>query len=191
MRSLIALALFAPAVALAAPQTAELAGEMKFVSDAPLEKIVGTASGAGALTVDLDDMTTLQATITVPVASMKTGNDQRDDHLRSPEWLDAAQFAEITFVASAAKVTKPTTGDDVKEAEVEVTGKFTLHGVSTDMTAPATLKWKGDKLKITTKFQVKLDAYNIKGRDGVVGSKVGTNIDVDVSLKGVLKPVAP
>ncbi|MEZ4463464.1 MAG: YceI family protein [bacterium] len=191
MRSLIALALFAPALALAAPQTAELSGEMKFISDAPLEKIVGTAAGAGALTLDPDDLTTIKGTIKVKVESMKTGNDQRDEHLRSATWLDAAQFPEIMFETVSVVVTKPVTGDEVKEAEVAVTGKFTLHGVTTEMTTPAVIKWKGDKLKVDTKFQVKLDAYNIKGRDGVVGSKVGTNIDIEVSLKGVLKAVAP
>ena len=34
---------------------------------------------------------------------------------------------------------------------------------------------------------MKLADYNIKGRDGVVGSKVGTNIDLEVTLKGEVK----
>lgn len=187
MRSLIALLALAPMFALAAPGKAELTGEAKFVSEAPVEKIVGTAETTGTIDIDLEAIETLKATLKVPVASMKTGNDQRDEHLRSDTWLDAAQFAEITFETTAVKVTKPTSGADVKEAEVEVTGKFTLHGVTTDLTAPATLKWKENKLKITTKFQVKLADYNIKGRDGVVGSKVGTNIDLEVTLKGEVK----
>lgn len=187
MRTLIALLALAPTLALAAPGKADLSGEIKFVSEAPVEKIVGTAEATGTLTVDLADLATGATELKVPVATMKTGNDQRDEHLQSDTWLDAKQFPEITFQSTAIKIVKPATGDDVKEAEVEVTGKFTLHGVTTDLVAPATLKWKDNKVKVTTKFQVKLADYNIKGREGVVGSKVGTTIDVEVSLKGELK----
>ena len=85
-------------------------------------------------------------------------------------------------------MTKPAVeANGVKEAQVEATGKFTLHGVSTDLTAPATLKWKGDKVKVETAFKVELAKYAVKGKEGVVGNKVGKEIDVKVTLKGVAK----
>lgn len=173
--------------ALAAPKTLEVKGNANWISEAPVEKIVGTASGAGNLSVDFGDLSTLKGSITMPVASMKSGNTQRDDHLKGAEWLDAAQFPEIKFEVTSVKVTAPPSGDDIKEATVDVTGKFTLHGVTTDLTAPATLKWKGDKVKIETAFVVKLADYNVSGKQGVVGDKVGETIDVKVSLKGIAK----
>jgi polyisoprenoid-binding protein YceI len=48
--------------------------------------------------------------------------------LTGPELLDSAQFPQITFVSTAVK--------RVGEAEAEVTGDFTLHGV----TKPLTMK---------------------------------------------------
>jgi len=187
MRILIALLALAPTLALAAPGKAELTGDLKFVSDAPVEKIVGTATPAGTVTVDLADLSTLQAEIKVPVTTMKTGNEQRDEHMLGDQWLDAKAFPDIVFQSTAITVTKPITGEEVKEAEVEITGNFTLHGVTTVLKAPATLKWKENKLKVTTRFQVKLADYAIKGREGVVGSKVGSTIDLDVTLKGVIQ----
>lgn len=184
-RAFFAAALLAAGPALAAPKTIELKGQTNWISEAPVEKIVGTADGSGTLTGDLDDLTTLRGTIKFPVASMKSGNEQRDDHLKGSDWLEADKHPEITFVIETVKVVAPPTGDSVKEAKVEVTGQFTLHGVTTPLTAPATLKWKDDKLKIDTAFIVKLADYQIAGKQGVVGSKVGETIDVKVALRGV------
>lgn len=51
----------------------------------------------------------------IQVASVDTGNDGRDDHLRSPEFFDAAQFPVMTF--RTTEVSKGT-----------LTGELTLHG---------------------------------------------------------------
>ena len=179
--------LFVAGPALAAPKSLAVKGKANWVSDAPVEKIVGTADGKGELTVDFDDLSSIKGTITMPVASMKSGNAQRDDHLKGAEWLDAANHPDISFEVTGVKVVEAPKGDAVKEARVEVSGKFTLHGVTTDLTTPATLKWKGDKVKIETGFVVKLADYNVAGKQGVVGNKVGETIDVKVQLKGVAK----
>lgn len=180
----------AAALLLALPAFAadlQVKGNAKWLSDAPAEKIEGTALGQGALTVDLADLSTLKGKLTFDVASMKSGNDMRDDHLRSPTWLDAAQFPTIDFDVTAVKVTKAPGDGEVKEAQVEVSGKFTLHGVTTDLTAPATVKWKGNKVKITTEFTVKLADYKVEGKAGAIGNKVGESIAIKATFKGVAK----
>ncbi|MCA9542429.1 MAG: YceI family protein [Myxococcales bacterium] len=173
--------------AFAAPGSMQLKGQAKWVSDAPVEKIVGTAEGTGELSIDLDDLTTLKGKITMPVESMKTGNGQRDEHLKGSDWLDAAQFPNIEFTVAEVKITQPTSGDPIKEAKVEVSGDFSLHGVTTRLTAPATLKWKGNQVKIATAFQIKLADYQVKGKSGVVGNKVGETIAIDVDIRGEIK----
>jgi polyisoprenoid-binding protein YceI len=187
MRALKALSLLAlvalPAAAIAGPAT--LKGQMKFVSDAPVEKIVGSADGAAALDINLQDLTKITGKITVPVASMKTGNDIRDDHLKSDQWLDAKAHPEIVFEVASVVAEPVQTKGEVKSAELKVTGKFTLHGVTTDLTAPATIKWKGNKVKISTKFNIKLADYKVKGKEGIVGQKVGETIACEATLKGV------
>jgi polyisoprenoid-binding protein YceI len=61
---------------------------------------------------------------TVEVASINTGNKMRDDHLRSPEFFDAAKLPEIKFT---------TTGIKKEDGEWVVTGQFTLHGVTKEL----------------------------------------------------------
>jgi polyisoprenoid-binding protein YceI len=56
------------------------------------------------------------------IDSITTGNADRDTHLLSPDFFDAAQFPEIKF--SATSFTK------INEGEYELVGDLTLRGVT-------------------------------------------------------------
>ena len=171
----------------AAVTKTEFKTKVTFTSEAPLERIEGTAEGKGSLAVDLNAPGTVTGSISVGVATMKTGNDRRDAHLRGDKWLNAEKFPDITFAVSQAKAEPTETKGEVKSAKMTVTGTFSLHGVSKELTAPAVMKWKGNKVKITTKFQVALADYAVQGAQGVVGDKVANSISVDVTLLGAVK----
>lgn len=189
MRAFVVLvALVVSASWASAADAAPFKGQFKFTSKAPKEDIFGTADGKAELTIKADDLAATRGVVTVPVATMKTGNETRDEHMKSPDWLDAAKFPEIKFEITSVEIGAPTTEGDVSAASGKVTGKFTLHGVTTDLTAPATIKWKADgKAKITTQFTIKLADYKVTGKDGVVGSKVGETITCEVALVGSLQ----
>lgn len=68
--------------------------------------------------------------IVIDAASIDTGHDKRDDHLRSPDFLNAVEYPEITYKAD--KVTFQ--GD--KQALVE--GELTLLGVAKPVTLQVT-----------------------------------------------------
>ena len=63
------------------------------------------------------------------VASIDTEIKQRDDHLRSPDFLDAPKFPTLTFQSKRVEKIK---GDEM----YRVTGDFTLHGVTREMSFP-------------------------------------------------------
>ena len=174
----------AATAATAAPTQMTLRGKMSFVSDAPLERIEGTAEGQATLSIDFDAPATITGEIVVGVATMKTGNDRRDGHLRGTDWLDAAAHPDIRFKVTSVTAEPTVAKGEVKMVKLQVTGEFTLHGVTKPLTAPAEMKWKGKKVKITTKFPVKLADFAVKGAQGVVGRKVGDAISVDVTLLG-------
>src|SRR6185503_6948292 len=70
-----------------------------FESQADIETIVGTTNKAkGEIKADLEKAAG-SVSISVPVASMKTGIDMRDEHLRSDQWVDAKKFPDLTFVS--------------------------------------------------------------------------------------------
>ncbi len=71
---------------------------------------------------DADDFTNASVDFTGDTDSITTGNADRDAHLISPDFFDAAQFPKINFIATSfAKV-------DV--ADFQLTGDLTLHGVT-------------------------------------------------------------
>jgi polyisoprenoid-binding protein YceI len=78
-------------------------------------------------TVESDDngaLTRLDATIRAD--SLETGVEQRDAHLRSPDFLDAATHPELTFASTKIERTG--------EATYRVTGDLTIRGVSRPVT---------------------------------------------------------
>ncbi len=77
------------------------------------KKFEGTVEAAnGALTLSG----------TVEAASVDTGDANRDGHLQSPEFFDAAQFPQITFRSTG---TEPT-GD----GQIKLTGEITIKGTT-------------------------------------------------------------
>ena len=165
-----------------------------FESQADIETIVGTTNKAkGEVKADLEKAAG-SVSITVPVASMKTGIDMRDEHLRSDQWVDAKKFPDLTFVS------KKVERDGDAKNRVKVTGDFTMHGIAKEMTV--TVEWKelkpediqrakfpeGRWLKFSTEFKVTLADHGIKIPDFVVG-KVAETWTVKMAIfAGTAKP---
>jgi polyisoprenoid-binding protein YceI len=178
-----ALSLFASA-AFAAPKTIEVEGQARFVSDAPVEKIVGTAPVKGSLSIDFDKPEAVKGSFKVPVSQMKTGNETRDEHLQGAEWLNAAKCPNIAFEASSAEVkeSKPADKRGISTVKLAVKGNMTINCVSQPVTAKVVLKRKAKMAKIGGKFEVKLADFKVAGKKGVVGKKVGETIQVAINL---------
>jgi polyisoprenoid-binding protein YceI len=75
----------------------------------------------GKLTIDKADAGKSSFTLSIKSESVDTGNENRDKHLRSPDYFDANQYAEMTFKSTAVKAVK---------GGYEVEGDFKLHGKS-------------------------------------------------------------
>ncbi len=88
-----------------------------------ISKVNGTFGDvAGTFSFTENEPETWQAEATIQMASVDTGNQKRDDHLRSDEFFDAAQFPTMTFKSTAIKMTSATEG--------KMFGELTLHGVT-------------------------------------------------------------
>jgi polyisoprenoid-binding protein YceI len=66
--------------------------------------------------------------VTIPVASVDTANEKRDNHLKSPDFFSAEQFPEITFKSSELK--------HLGGSKYEAKGTLKLHGVEKQVTVP-------------------------------------------------------
>jgi polyisoprenoid-binding protein YceI len=79
---------------------------------------------SGTFTIDTNDASKSTFNFVAKIQSIDTGIPDRDKHLRSPDFFDAAEFPEISFKST----TVAKDGDNYK-----VTGKLTLHGVTKDI----------------------------------------------------------
>jgi len=162
-----------------------------FQLDAPLESINGSASGiSGTVAFDPENPAATTGKIIVASESLTVPNPMQKEHLHSANWLDVAKYPEITFEAkSLAKVNTDgnvTTGD--------VTGTFSLHGVTKEITAPIKLTYlkdklaarvpnlKGDLLVIRANFVINREDFNLQ--KGQYEDKVSPTIDLSLSIAG-------
>jgi polyisoprenoid-binding protein YceI len=83
----------------------------------------------GKFSFDADKPEASSFSVVIKTESIDTGNQKRDDHLRSPDFFDAKQFPVISFTSKSVKAT---------DKGYEVTGDFTLHGVTKSITIPMT-----------------------------------------------------
>lgn len=86
------------------------------------------AKFSGTITVDRANPAQSSAEATIDIASVDTGNQKRDDHLRTADFFDAAKYPTMKFKSTSWKKTGENTYD--------VTGDLTLK----DVTRPVTLK---------------------------------------------------
>jgi polyisoprenoid-binding protein YceI len=76
-----------------------------------------------------DDPAQCAIEIQVAAESVDTAIEKRDDHIRSPDFLNASEFPEIRFKSETVKAGK--------DGALEITGPFTLHGETRPITVTA------------------------------------------------------
>lgn len=166
---------------------------VQFTLDSLLEPISGTAGGVTG-TVNFDPAAPASTTgkIVVAAASLKVPNGTMTEHLLSAGWIDSEGHPEITF--ELVKL------DNVKTAgttiTADATGKFTLKGVTKDVTLPVKLthlagafgkrinkpEIGGDLLVIRGEFTIERGDYGIK--PGQNEDKVAKEIKLTLAIVG-------
>ena len=99
-----------------------------------------------------EDITKSSVLFTIQAASINTGIDQRDEHLRSSDFFDVAKFPEITFKSTAIRA--------VGEA-YEMDGTFSMHGISKEVTIPFELTSKTGYPSARIRWSLNREDYGI------------------------------
>lgn len=81
---------------------------------------------SGTMNLDPDNLKDSSVDVTIDVASINTGVDKRDGHLKSPDFFNVEKFPTLTF--KSTKVRKAGKG------KLKVTGDLTMHGVTKSVT---------------------------------------------------------
>jgi polyisoprenoid-binding protein YceI len=143
-----------------------------------INEIDGTFSTVSAkITSSKDDFSDAVVELTADVNSINTGVEQRNNHLKSPDFFDAAKFGTLTFKSTSFKKTSG--------KNYEVTGDLTLHGVTKPVVLTAVFNGtivNPQSKKTTAGFKV---TGTIKRMDfGIAASFPATMLSDDVQLNG-------
>src|ERR1700744_5329178 len=89
--------------------------------------VISTVTGffksfEGALETENEDFEDADITFSLNIDSIDTNQSQRDEHLKSAEFFDAAQYPQITFKSTSFKKTD----DD----EYKLDGDLTIKGIT-------------------------------------------------------------
>ena len=83
------------------------------------------ARWSGAVQVPDGDFSKATVAVTIDASSIETGVADRDGHLKSPDFFDAAQYPELRFVG---KRVQRRSGD-----EIDVIGDLTIKGITREV----------------------------------------------------------
>jgi polyisoprenoid-binding protein YceI len=69
-----------------------------------------------------EDFTDSEVEVTIKTASVDTGNSDRDNHLKSPDFFDAVNHPEMSFKSSSI--------EKLSDEEFKLKGELTIRGIS-------------------------------------------------------------
>jgi polyisoprenoid-binding protein YceI len=134
-------------------------------------------------TLNLDEANPAACTVNMEVktASIDTGIQKRDDHLRTPDFLDIKQFPTMTFQSTAVKKTGEgqfeVTGNLMFRGQTKVvTAKFEKTGAGKDREGKPVVGFEGT-------FQVKRSDFGQKVDPKMLGDEVRVTLSIE-AVKG-------
>src|SRR5215470_18359227 len=91
-----------------------------------IAKVRGSfARWSGTIQVPNDDFSNATVAVTIDASSIDTGVADRDAHLKSPDFLDAAQYPDLRFVGKRVQARSGT--------DIDVVGDLTIKGTTREV----------------------------------------------------------
>ena len=120
--------------------------------------------------------------VTIPLTGLDTGVPDLDEHLRSGDFFDAAQYPTITF---ASTKTEPA-GDNT----LRVIGDLTVHGVTKPAVLEVTLNKSGEH-PLGKRAAIGFDASTTIKRSEFGIAKFVPNVSDDITIRITTEAMVP
>ena len=150
-----------------------------------ISNVKGTFSGlTGDLTEHLTDSTLSFIEATVDVSTLITHDAQRDGHLKSADFFDVEKYPTMSFKSTQVRPD----GD----GGYKVTGDFTLHGVTKQVTfnvegpsAPTKDPWGNTRIGLTATTKINRKDYGLNWNAALEtgGILVGEEVHITVEAE--------
>ena len=139
----------------------------------------------GTLEAAEDDPANSRARGSVKVASIDTGNAERDEHLRSPDFFDADRYPEISFASTRVA--------HVEGGTYNVWGELTIKDVTREVEITATVEgagqdpWGTERVGIAIRGEIDRTEFGLRWQQKLAtgGLLVGENVRVLADISAV------
>jgi polyisoprenoid-binding protein YceI len=146
---------------------------------------------AGAIVLDEGKIT--EAIGAIQVKSVDTGVAQRDDHLRSADFFDAAKYPTITFKAKRIKKQPLFTRHRLPDGRITVVADFTMHGITRELRLPARLigpakdPWGNIRIGLVAKAKLNRKDYGINFHQALETGPllVGEEVELEINAEAI------
>ncbi len=141
---------------------------------------------AGAIEIG-EDPTRSSAQVTIEAASVATNLEQRDDHLRGPDFLDVERFPELTYRSFAVR--------EFDGQSLRLDGELTVRDVTrpvslaVDFLGTALDPWGGTRAAFSARTQLDRDEFGATGNVVLEtgGVLIGKQVQVELEIQAVLR----
>jgi polyisoprenoid-binding protein YceI len=143
------------------------------------------ARWSGTVQVPDGDFSKATLTLTIDASSIDTGVADRDAHLKSPDFLDVAQYPELRFVGQRVQ---PRSGTDI-----DVVGDLTLKGITREVTlrveqhGQAKDPWGNVRAAFTARTSIDRKDFGLTWNQVLEtgGLMVGDRVDIEAEIEAV------
>ncbi len=133
----------------------------------------------GEFVYDAENPENSTVNVTIDTASVDSNHGERDKHLRSEDFLYVNDFPQATFKSTSVKLDG--------ENEAEITGDFTLRGVTREITLDVEMlghgddPWGGYRMGFEAETELKLADFGIPTNLG----KASETVEIIISVEGI------
>ncbi|MDQ0195458.1 YceI family protein [Paenibacillus wynnii] len=136
----------------------------------------------GSWNVNLEDVASMTGEGTVNMATLDSGNGQRDGHVKGKDFLDVEAFPQSTFTAKSFSEL-PTEWVEGTAVPMELQGTLTVKGIAKDVTFQTEAAYSGGQLMLSGTTTVNFSDFGMSNPHTVV---LDTENTLEVRLELVL-----
>ncbi len=148
-----------------------------------ISNVKGTFSGlTGTLLENPTDSTLSSVEASVDIATLNTGDAQRDGHLKSADFFDVEKYPTMTF--------KSTQVERKGEAEYRVSGDLTIHGVTKPVTfavegpsAPGKDPWGNTRIGLSATIKINRKDFGLNWNATLETGGILVGEDVQITVE--------
>ncbi|MCM3703235.1 YceI family protein [Paenibacillus macerans] len=141
------------------------------------------AAVSGTWTIQLDQPENMKAEGTLEMSEVSSGNGQRDEHIKTADFFDVAQYPQATFTAVSFEGL-PSEWEEGTVYDFKMAGTINVKGIDKEVTFDGQALYQDNQVRLSGTTTVTFADFGLQNPHNVV---LETENDISVRLELVLE----